>query len=167
MVPLVDENRILVAAGLRPPVGAQAARDRGAGGARRARRPGRITATDVAFRLTPRLNAAGRLGEAQLALDLLLAADDADAERLAGELEEQNTERQRIQELVWKEALGQATAQLQDGDPAAHGGRRRRLASRRGRHHRRARWSTGSRGPPWRSGSATGRGAARRARWPA
>ena len=137
MVPLVEENRILVAAGLtrmstrkRPGVAALAARAELA--------TGQITATDVAFRLTPRLNAAGRLGEAQLALDLLLAANDADAERLAGELEEQNTERQRIQELVWKEALGQATAQLQDGDPAAHGRRRRRLASRRGRHHRRA-----------------------------
>ena len=79
---------------------------------------GRITAHDVAFRLTPRLNAAGRLGEAQLALDLLLAGA-ADAERLAGELDDQNTERQRIQELVWKEALAQATAQVEETDAAA------------------------------------------------
>ena len=41
MVPLVDENRILVAAGLHPPVDAQAAGGRGAGGARRARVAGR------------------------------------------------------------------------------------------------------------------------------
>jgi single-stranded-DNA-specific exonuclease len=118
MVPLVEENRILVAAGLarlstrqRPGIAALAARAELA--------TGTITATDVAFRLTPRLNAAGRLGEAQLALDLLLAGTAADAERLAGELEEQNTERQRIQELVWKEALGQAALQIQDGDPPA------------------------------------------------
>jgi single-stranded-DNA-specific exonuclease len=116
LVPLVDENRILVAAGLktlsarkRPGIDALAGR------AELAERT--ITAHDVAFRLTPRLNAAGRLGEAQLALDLLLA-EPADAERLASALEEQNTERQRIQELVWIEALGQATAQAEEDAPA-------------------------------------------------
>jgi single-stranded-DNA-specific exonuclease len=117
LVPLVAENRILVAAGLRrlserkrPGLGALATR---------AELPaGRITAHDAAFRLTPRLNAAGRLGEAQLALDLLLAGD-ADAERLAGELDDQNTERQRVQELVWVEALAQANAQIEERDPAA------------------------------------------------
>jgi single-stranded-DNA-specific exonuclease len=112
LVPLVAENRILVAAGLerlsarkRPGLAALA---------RRAELEGsRITAHDAAFRLTPRLNAAGRLGEAQLALDLLLATD-ADAERLAGELDDQNTERQRVQELVWKEALAMATAHVEE-----------------------------------------------------
>jgi single-stranded-DNA-specific exonuclease len=117
LVPLVAENRILVAAGLerlnlrkRPGLAALA---------RRAELvDARITAHDAAFRLTPRLNAAGRLGEAQLALDLLLAGD-ADAERLAAELDDQNTERQRVQELVWKEALALATAQVdEDGAPA-------------------------------------------------
>jgi single-stranded-DNA-specific exonuclease len=116
LVPLVDENRILVAAGLktlsgrgRPGIAALAAR---------AELEARtLTAHDVAFRLTPRLNAAGRLGEAQLALDLLLAGP-ADAERLASELEDQNTERQRIQELVWIEALGQANSQAEEDAPA-------------------------------------------------
>jgi single-stranded-DNA-specific exonuclease len=109
LVPLLEENRILVAAGLsvlsqrkRPGVAALATRAE--------LTEATITARDVAFRLTPRLNAAGRLGEAQLALDLLLAGP-ADADRLAAELEEQNTERQRIQELVWMDALAQATAQ--------------------------------------------------------
>ena len=41
-----------------------------------------ISAEDVGFRLTPRLNAAGRLGDAQLALDLLLAPNEAEATRL-------------------------------------------------------------------------------------
>jgi single-stranded-DNA-specific exonuclease len=117
LVPLVEENRILVAAGLkvlsarrRPGVAALAARAE--------LEAPEITAHDVAFRLTPRLNAAGRLGEAQLALDLLLAGE-RDAARLADALEDQNTERQRIQELVWMEAIGQAEAQLADGDPPA------------------------------------------------
>src|SRR6185503_17537461 len=117
LVPLTDENRILVAAGLktlsarkRPGIAALAACAELEAAA--------ITAQDVAFRLTPRLNAAGRLGEAQLSLDLLLAGP-ADAERLAGELEDQNTERQRIQELVWKEALAMATAQVEEDGAAA------------------------------------------------
>jgi single-stranded-DNA-specific exonuclease len=117
LVPLVEENRILVAAGLKT----LAARRRPGLAAliERAELEGSsISAHDAAFRLTPRLNAAGRLGEAQLALDLLLASSDADATRLASELEDQNIERQRIQELVWMEALGQATAQEQDGAPA-------------------------------------------------
>ncbi|MES1172282.1 MAG: single-stranded-DNA-specific exonuclease RecJ [Bacteroidota bacterium] len=109
LVPLVDENRILVAAGLRV-IGAR-------------RRPGVraladlahltdpvIAADDVSFRMTPRLNAAGRLGDAQLALDLLLAADDAEATALAARLDDVNRERQRIQELVWGEALAAAAA---------------------------------------------------------
>jgi len=117
LVPLVAENRILVAAGLqrlstrqRPGLAALATRAELEGG--------RITAHDAAFRLTPRLNAAGRLGDAQLALDLLLAGP-ADAERLAGELEDQNTERQRVQELVWKEALAQAALQADEAGAAA------------------------------------------------
>ena len=109
LVPLTDENRILVAAGLkvlsarkRPGLAALAVRAE--------LTEGPITAHQAAFRLTPRLNAAGRLGEAQLALDLLLASP-ADAERLAAAIEEQNTERQRIQELVWMEARAQAAEQ--------------------------------------------------------
>ena len=119
LVPLVDENRILVAAGLRAAVGAQAARPRGAGGARRARAAGRITAHDVGVppdAAAQRRRAAGR-GAA--------GAGSAAGRRpptpsaWPSELDDQNTERQRIQELVWKEALAQATAQVEDDDAAA------------------------------------------------
>lgn len=109
LVPLVEENRILVTAGLR----VLSAR----------KRPGvralmalaqldqaTIAADDVSFRLTPRLNAAGRLGDAQLALDLLLANDEAEATALAERLDEVNKERQRIQERMWLEALAEAAA---------------------------------------------------------
>ncbi len=109
LVPLTDENRILVAAGLkvlsarkRPGLAALAELAELVAGP--------ITAHQAAFRLTPRLNAAGRLGEAQLALDLLLASP-ADAPRLADAINDQNTERQRIQELVWMEARAQGAAQ--------------------------------------------------------
>jgi single-stranded-DNA-specific exonuclease len=108
LVPLVDENRILVTAGLR-----ELASYRRPGLRALARiaelEPDVIpTTTEVTFRLTPRLNAAGRLGEAQLSLDLLLAADDAEGQRLAAQLDEVNRERQQIQERVWTEAFKEA-----------------------------------------------------------
>ncbi len=118
MVPLVDENRILVAAGLkelttlrRP--GLQAL-------AKMAELPPGvpIRSTDVSFRLTPRLNAAGRMGEAQRALDLLLAVDEADGRRRAQELDDVNRDRQRIQEQVWREAVIAAETQIEQGAAA-------------------------------------------------
>ena len=107
LVPLVEENRILVAQGLR------VLGSRKRPGVRAlmelAELPDGVpSAEDVSFRLTPRLNAAGRLGDAQIALDLLLATDDAEATRLAATIDDLNRERQRIQEQVWQEALAEA-----------------------------------------------------------
>jgi single-stranded-DNA-specific exonuclease len=109
LVPLVDENRILVSVGLK----VIAARQRP--GLRALMElahvaEGPMGTEDVSFRLAPRLNAAGRLGDAQVALDLLLARTDGEATRLAAELEELNCERQRIQEQVWTEALAEIAA---------------------------------------------------------
>jgi len=113
LVPLVGENRILVAAGLReiaslrrPGLAALAAV---AGIA-----PGSFAASDVSFKLAPRLNAAGRLGDSQLAFDLLLAADSNEAARLAAALDDLNRERQRIQERIWTEAIAIAEHHADD-----------------------------------------------------
>lgn len=65
------------------------------------------TTTTVAFRLAPRLNAAGRLADPRLALDLLLSSTEAEAAALAQRLEELNRERQRIEEKVTGEAIAQ------------------------------------------------------------
>lgn len=112
VMPLTDENRVLVAAGLksltarsRPGV---AALFNVAG----MLDPRPVTATDIGFRLAPRLNAAGRLGDAQLALDLLLAVDAEEAQRLALLLDEQNRQRQQIQETVLSAALAQVEAAI-------------------------------------------------------
>jgi single-stranded-DNA-specific exonuclease len=113
LVPLVEENRILVAAGLReiaslrrPGIAALASV---AGIA-----PGSFAASDISFKLAPRLNAAGRLGDSQLAFDLLLAADSNEASRLAAALDELNRERQRIQERIWTEAVAIAERHADD-----------------------------------------------------
>lgn len=71
-----------------------------------------LGAGQVGFSLAPRLNAAGRLGSARDALDLLLAPDHAAASPLAKRLDELNGQRQRIEEAILKEALEQATGKL-------------------------------------------------------
>jgi len=111
----VDENRILVSAGLR-----ELSAMRRPGIAALAAVAGISSATlgtaDVSFRLAPRLNAAGRLGDSRLALDLLLAGDVNEASRLATSLDDLNRERQRIQEQIWSEAV--AAAERHGDDPA-------------------------------------------------
>jgi single-stranded-DNA-specific exonuclease len=106
VVPLVDENRALVVAGLR-----RLARTTKPGlrALMRAARvdPGALDTGSVAFRLAPRLNAAGRLGHPAAALELLLTEDEREAERLAGELEALNRDRQAVEERILRDAIGQ------------------------------------------------------------
>ncbi len=104
VVPLVDENRALAAAGLRTL--ARTSRPGLKALTRTARvDPAAIDATAVAFRLAPRINAAGRLGRPDLALELLLTEDPATARQLAGTLEDLNRERQAVEERILREAV--------------------------------------------------------------
>jgi single-stranded-DNA-specific exonuclease len=102
IVPLVDENRIFVSHGLR-----QMERTRWAGLAalrRVADVPTPVKATDIGFRMGPRINAAGRLGPAMEALQLLLEDDPAAALRLAEGLDAHNRERQGVERHVVRDA---------------------------------------------------------------
>jgi len=102
IVPLQDENRVFV--------------QRGIVEIARSRRPGirqlmevsavrpPIAAEDIAFRLGPRLNAAGRLATAEKALQLLLTEDEAEAAVLAALLDQQNRERQGVEQRICGEA---------------------------------------------------------------
>ena len=67
--------------------------------------PRRVTAGDVAFRLGPRINAAGRVGHPDDAAEMFMTTDEAVARRLAGKLERFNTERRKLEEGVSAEAL--------------------------------------------------------------
>jgi single-stranded-DNA-specific exonuclease len=64
-----------------------------------------ITGEDVSFRLAPRINAPGRLDKPDLALALLLAKTDAEARRLAAEVEAHSDRRKEIERAVMSEAL--------------------------------------------------------------
>ena len=103
VVPLVDENRALAAAGLR----ALARTSRpGLQALMRSAHvdPAIVDSTAVGFRLAPRINAAGRLGRPDVALELMLTEDGAEAERLAAQLEDLNRERQGVEERILREA---------------------------------------------------------------
>ena len=114
IVPLVGENRILVRHGLKllgqsrwPGVRALI-RVSGLAGRE-------IRAGQVGFILAPRLNAAGRVGDAAEGLRLLLTDDEAEAERLAVRLEGMNAERQALDQRMLDEAVEQVE---KERDPA-------------------------------------------------
>jgi single-stranded-DNA-specific exonuclease len=108
VVPLVGDNRVLVRAGLEripaSPLPGLRELVRVAGVA------GPVRADDVAWRLAPRLNAAGRVDSAGWSLRLLLTDDPEEARDLAARLEVHNAHRQRLHE----EALGAAVAQVEE-----------------------------------------------------
>jgi single-stranded-DNA-specific exonuclease len=104
VVPLFDENRIFVRHGLarlrhKPGVGVQAL-------LRCAKLDAKINlgAVDIGYALAPRLNAAGRLGTARLAVELLTTTSADRAGTLADYLERQNHERQLIERRILQEA---------------------------------------------------------------
>ena len=113
MMPLTPENRALVADGIAH--------------MRATARPGyvalaavtktdlaNVTADGLSFSLIPRLNAAGRMADPALALDLLMATDPLEAARLASQLEAINQERRSIEAALTEQAE-QLVAQTYDG----------------------------------------------------
>lgn len=102
IVPLVDENRLLVRRGL------QQLERTTRPGLRELKRVasvnGRIGAADVGFRLGPRLNASGRVDTAQSSLDLLLTTCPDEARQLAENLDLRNRERQALERKALREA---------------------------------------------------------------
>jgi single-stranded-DNA-specific exonuclease len=77
----------------------------------------KITSRDVAFTIAPKLNAASRMGRADLATELLLCNDSQVAPRLVLEIMSLNQQRTEVQELIFKEALVQAEAQIRANNP--------------------------------------------------
>lgn len=103
VVPLVDENRVIAAFGLKrikasplPGLG-ELVRQSGLDDAK-------ILAEDVGFKLAPRLNAVGRLGHAREALELLTIAPPARATEIAAELTRQNDLRRAIEREITQQA---------------------------------------------------------------
>lgn len=116
MVSLTDENRTLVSWGLKQlsasPRPGLSALLKNAGQA--ANEP--IISETVSFKIAPRLNAVGRLGDAKLALDLLLSQDPDEAAELASQIEAINAQRQEIVEEVFGVAKQMALSEAHQND---------------------------------------------------
>lgn len=114
IVPLTDENRILVRAGIeqinknpRPGIKSLIKIAR--------MEPGNLSAGQIVFTIAPRINAVGRLGDANRAVELFNADNSAEAERLARILESENLERRKIDEVTFSHAL-ELVKQIEDFD---------------------------------------------------
>ena len=121
VMPLVDENALLVRRGLDALGGKN-----GPGLAallRAAKKEGALGAQDIAFGVAPRLNAVGRMGGAEDAVRLLLTRDQSEAETLMVRVEALNLERRAIQQEVAARLPPPAEAAFDlVMDPAAHKG---------------------------------------------
>ncbi len=119
VVPLIDENRALVRHGLgtlgsRPTVGLLKLLD-----ITNLIRKSSLATEDVAFTLAPRLNAAGRLGQAQLAVELLTTDNSTRAEALAAYLQKLNGDRETIERSMMLAAQKQINESFDaENDPA-------------------------------------------------
>ncbi|NCS80478.1 MAG: single-stranded-DNA-specific exonuclease RecJ [Ignavibacteria bacterium CG22_combo_CG10-13_8_21_14_all_37_15] len=104
IVPLIDENRVLVKEGLAlinsaPRPGIKALLDSAK------IIPGNLNSGQIVFGLAPRINAVGRLSEAKTAVELMITNDDDEATRLALVLEKENYERRKIDVDTLAEAI--------------------------------------------------------------
>lgn len=137
IMPLTNENRILVRHGLKSLDGT----------ARKGLRDllfqkrllgKRITSSDIGWQITPVLNASGRMGEPDKAVKLLLSRDDAEREQLLSEVIQLNDTRRQVGDAAWEKLLPAAKESLEelDGkfvlvmDPSIHRGVTGIIASR-------------------------------------
>ena len=126
VMPLTDENRYIVARGLsmldhteRPGLCALLDAISGSGNSKSASSGGKkprrkVNSGLVGFGIAPRINAAGRIAHAMMAVDLLLADTPEHAEEMAAELCAINTHRQAEENAIAEQAYAMIDAQLAD-----------------------------------------------------
>jgi single-stranded-DNA-specific exonuclease len=118
VVPLHDENRILVRHGLARLRQTQQPGLKALCAAAGLERAAVLRASDIGYKLGPRLNAAGRLGCARLVVDLLTTSSAEQALQLARYLEDQNARRQALERRMVAEARELIEAEGRHQDPA-------------------------------------------------
>ena len=117
VMPLLGENRVLVRFGLaglpgRASVGLKALLDV-------SDKQPPLEAEDIAFAIGPRINAAGRLQQARLAVELLTTSDPQKARQLATHLDKLNKDRRSLETRIFKQAKKQVAEHPEWEDAAA------------------------------------------------
>lgn len=105
IVPIVDENRVLMRLGLEklntePRIGLRVLADHIKMGI------GKISTSQIVFSIGPRINAAGRMGDAKLAVELMISESEEEAKTYAKELEAVNMRRRDTDNLTMEKAMG-------------------------------------------------------------
>lgn len=77
-----------------------------------------VNITDLVFKVAPRINAAGRMDHALVAVDLLRSKDPTEVKKIAEAIEQFNTERRATDERITKEALDQIKQRKEESFPA-------------------------------------------------
>ncbi len=119
VMPLIDENRVLVRYGLETslirhaPIGiGELCKTLGSKAAQK------LSSETIGFQMAPRLNAAGRLGQAQLGVELLITDDENRAREIAEYINGLNESRQKLERGIFKEATRQIEELYESDDPA-------------------------------------------------
>ncbi len=104
IVPLIDENRVIAKLGLKL---VEVTKNIGLKTLLEASGYKKIDSNTISFGLAPRINACGRMGKAEEALNLFLTEDANEAKQIAEKLNEYNRERQETEKEIFEEAVKQ------------------------------------------------------------
>jgi len=102
LVPLLGENRAIVYFGLKT----ESLNSLGLNELLKIHEITAPTAVDIAYKISPRINAAGRIGDAYRAFELLTTSDKQRIKALIDELEQDNLKRKELSEEIYNEAIG-------------------------------------------------------------
>ncbi len=103
LVPLVDENRLIVQFGLKK---LNERKNLGLKCLFESLQIDNLTSSDIAYKIAPRINAAGRMGDAYRAFELLTITDRSAVKRIVDEIENDNFRRKSICDEMYEEAVG-------------------------------------------------------------
>ncbi len=102
IVPLVGENRIITANGLKM---LQKTKNEGLKALIKVAKIDKVDSDSVSFGIAPRINASGRMADATVAVKMLLAESEMEAYKYAKVLDSQNTKRQEVEKGIYNEAI--------------------------------------------------------------
>ena len=115
IVPLVDENRVITKLGLKL---VNCTKNLGLSVLLKTIGYNKIDSTTIAFGVAPRLNACGRMGDADIAIKLLLCNNLKEAENLVRKTQEYNTKRQNEEKKIYEDAINQIETQKKENQDA-------------------------------------------------